>query len=211
MADPEDIETRRLVDNPFTEISTMSQSTNHQKFVHRVITVYVFAFVVAFSLYFTFYTAKERVWFHFHPLIAGLGFYSLLIYAVLLKKQQKTRQHAYVTFIASAAGALGIWVAYQDKSSRGKSHFVSTHAQLGLAALLLMASFPFLSWVLLNPDNGYLVGNQPIRKLHRWIGQGILVISLLALGFGLAKYEKNPYGLALLIAAMLSVVPWVLR
>jgi len=183
----------------------------HRKAVNRAITVYVFAFVICYSLYFTFYTAPAPVWFHLHPLIAGLGFYSLSIYAILLKKENKTRRHSYVMFIASAAAALGVWVAYQDKSSRGKSHFVSTHAQFGLAALMLMVAYPFLSWVLLNPDNGIAVGNSAIRKSHRWLGQSIMIVTLIALGYGLAKYEKNQYMLALLVFAMGCVSPWVLR
>jgi len=156
------------------------------------------------------HSAPAPVLFHLHPLFASVGLYAIFGISILFKKRMKVRKHGYYMFLGVALGVLGTWIAYQDKSIRGKPHFHSTHAKIGLVSLILLVPSPLISWILLNPDSGWLVGNRSFRTIHTYYGKVTLLITFAAMAFGIAKYEKDPRFLAVLLTAMLSVIPALL-
>lgn len=164
-----------------------------------------------------------------------LGYIACAGNAVLIKQiggAANTRMHAYLmsgltvlamVMLSDTCPALtcgpvqvGWYIIHTNKTMAGKQHLISYHGQLGLVALLLLIVMAPAGWVFLNPDTGWMRGNQTIRLVHKRLGQLAIALGWVAMvfafvpGLGLMIELPSFYQHVLLFGACSLLVKYVM-
>ena len=195
--------------DPLIGLNSLSTEHPTTKKVPGFVLIYVFSYSVIISFYFTFVTAMAPVWFHLHPFLLSFGSYSLACYAISLKKDNKTKQHGRFMVLSSIISVFGVLLAYQDKNARGKQHFLSTHAVLGLVSTLCFLVYTVISYIFLLPESQCLIRNQRFRKVHRFLGRIIVMTNLIVIILGIYKYEKSRLRLICWVLGLFPPCWWI--
>jgi len=138
------------------------------------------------------------------------AFYSLAGASVLTKKiggKENTELHGNLAFAAAMAAGFGGYVIWTNKDMYGKAHLTTDHGQFGALTLTLMLAYPIVSYILYNPESGFLRQHQLFRKVHKYTGKLILVFGLVTSAYGIMAMEQEPIQAAGLIGALLISTP----
>uniref|UniRef100_A0A023G304 ascorbate ferrireductase (transmembrane) n=1 Tax=Amblyomma triste TaxID=251400 RepID=A0A023G304_AMBTT len=106
--------------------------------------------------------------FPWHPTLLAVAFGLVTQPAVLLARLGRIRLHWALQATSTACALLGVCAAYAHKSSLGKPHFATWHAQAGIAALVA---------TLLDALGGaalMLMRTYGLGKRYPWLKPGLL-------------------------------------
>lgn len=132
-----------------------------------------------------------------------LSFSLLLVMAVSQFKQKTVRKrestidiHVYFAAGAMISCAIGFFIAMYVKTVKGRMHFATLHAKLGLVSFVLL----LVNWVLGEKARDYGDGRN-----HRRLGIIVVICGMTTLGFGLYYYVAR-IGIWIVLLGLFALV-----
>eukprot|EP00054_Salpingoeca_dolichothecata_P032431 m.266079 g.266079 ORF g.266079 m.266079 type:complete len:211 (-) comp30025_c0_seq1:41-673(-) len=176
---------------------------------------------------------SPTVLFAWHPTLMTLGFAAMMTEGLLLMSKQplfgktdrklRVKLHFLLNTTGAVCTSLGFLAIYINKNYKGKPHFVTWHALVGLIASAWAAMLGAVGWQLLFPEmlkpiSKALGGLHKLYRIHGIVGVIGYAVSMLALGLGfmskwwVGKTEELPilYFATIAGAAFLGVRALVL-
>jgi Eukaryotic cytochrome b561 len=109
----------------------------------------------------------------------------------------------------SLAGA-GFYVIYTNKNANNYSHFMSYHAQFGVAILVSCIGLGMVGGVVLHPDFGVDKTNKTIRFAHKTGARVVLAGAWMCCVSGMAQLTTDPMSLAIVALPLMVLFPFTL-
>ncbi|EED92653.1 predicted protein [Thalassiosira pseudonana CCMP1335] len=154
-------------------------------------------------------------YFSWHPLLMMCGMVGLMGTAALTKKKggyTNTKLHGIMAWIGMMLSGGGLYVIYQNKVEMGKDHFTTLHSWAGLAVLIGCTLAGLAGGIFLHPDFGIDKQNKTIRKVHKLLSRGLLIVAWLATLSGLKTLigDEDVVSLVIFAAPLLVAAPFTL-
>jgi len=143
------------------------------------------------------------------------GMVGLMGTAALTKKKggyTNTKLHGIMAWIGMMLSGGGLYVIYQNKVEMGKDHFTTLHSWAGLAVLIGCTLAGLAGGIFLHPDFGIDKQNKTIRKVHKLLSRGLLIVAWLATLSGLKTLigDEDVVSLVIFAAPLLVAAPFTL-
>ncbi|KAL7468571.1 hypothetical protein ACHAXS_008803 [Conticribra weissflogii] len=144
-----------------------------------------------------------------------LGMVGMMGAAALTKKRMgytNTKLHGIMAWLGMFLSGGGFYVIYQNKEKMGKEHFTTIHSWAGLAVLIGCIMAGLAGGVFLHPDFGVDKQNGTIRKAHKLMSRGLLMVAWLATLSGLQTLvgDDDVKTLVMFAAPMIAAAPFTL-
>lgn len=159
---------------------------------------------------------SEPAWFLAHPILSILGSITIPVPAVIIRKYKgywSKKIHAYMFGASIIALALGTYVVFASKISRGKAHLNSLHSQAAAVLIILYAAVAIVGIISLDPDFAFIsdkVRKTILKWMHKSGGRILVVLGFWVCFSGWAKFFDGPafYG-GIMVACIASLLVYV--
>jgi len=103
---------------------------------------------------------------------------------------QNVRRQILFAVLALLIASFGFYVVYTTKNEYDKPHFLTIHSHLGLFSFSAVTLYAIVSYTGFNPMTGWGKDSTRAKRLHRNIGQVIVMVGLITAAFGILELES---------------------